>query len=161
MQKKGDFAFFESETHDSLSRRRVCYETYFLHKKDKKTTAKDFDDICPRNFIMRSLVTLVVIVSMVSIEAYRLPGLGHFRKENEYPTFEAANFLSYIRDLIAPQVNSKNETEIDGRYEFLTITISVLNILFSVFSGKANETENVDDPTQMISESDPIGVRIM
>ena len=138
-----DFAFFESETHDSLSRRRVCYETYFLHKK---TATKNFIDTCARKFIMKSVVTLVVIISMVSIEAYRLPGLGHFRKENEYPTFEAANFLFHVRNLISPQVNSKNETEIDGWYEFLTIIISVLNILFSVISGKANETENVDDP---------------
>ena len=110
---------------------------------------------------MRSCLAFILICSLVSIEAFRLPGLGHFRNTNEYPTFEAGSFLSYIRNLIVPQVNSKNETEIDGWYEFLTIIISVLNILFSVFSGKANETENVDDPTQMISESDPIGVRIM
>ena len=66
---------------------------------------------------MKSLVALVLIFSMLQMEAYRLPGLGQFRKGEKYPTFEVANFVSYVRNLfIAPDVNPRNDSKIEGNF---------------------------------------------
>ena len=49
---------------------------------------------------MKSLLLLsVIFYIMVQIEAYRLPGLGHFKKSNEpHPTLEIGKFLYSLRN---------------------------------------------------------------
>ena len=50
---------------------------------------------------MKSLLIQTVVLSiMVQIGAYRLPGMGHFRKSNEpYPTIEISKFLYSLRNV--------------------------------------------------------------
>ena len=50
---------------------------------------------------MKSLLLLsVIFYIMVQIEAYRLPGLGHFKKSNEpHPTLEIGKFLYSLRNV--------------------------------------------------------------
>ena len=50
---------------------------------------------------MKSLLIQTVVLSiMVQIGAYRLPGLGHFRKSNEpHPTIEIGKFLYSLRNV--------------------------------------------------------------
>ena len=58
---------------------------------------------------MKSCVAFTLVCSIVSIEAFRLPGLGHFRNTNEYPTFEVGKLFSSIRNYMKP--NPDNESE--------------------------------------------------
>ena len=58
---------------------------------------------------MRSYLAFILICSLVSIEAFRLPGLGHFRNTNEYPTFEVGKLFSSFWNLMKP--NPVNESE--------------------------------------------------
>ena len=50
---------------------------------------------------MKSILIQTVVLSiMVQIGAYRLPGLGHFRKSNEpHPTIEIGKFLYSLRNV--------------------------------------------------------------
>ena len=51
---------------------------------------------------MKSCVAFTLVCSIVSIEAFRLPGLGHFRNTNEYPTFEVGKLFSSIQNYMKP-----------------------------------------------------------
>ena len=66
---------------------------------------------------MRSSLAFILICSLVSIEAFRLPGLGHFRNTNEYPTFEVGKLFSTIWNLMKPNpINeSENQRSIEGK----------------------------------------------
>ena len=70
-------------------------------------------------------VGFIVICSLVSIEAFRLPGLGHFRNTNEYPTFEVGKLFSTFRNLMKP--NQENESENQRSIEGKLIKISITN----------------------------------
>ena len=67
-------------------------------------------------------VGFIVICSLVSIEAFRLPGLGHFRNTNEYPTFEVGKLFSTIRNLLKPNLVNESEKQIMDKGKFIKIS---------------------------------------
>ena len=67
----------------------------------KETPNRDSHGRSTWTFTMKSILIQTVVLSiMVQIGAYRLPGLGHFRKSNEpHPTIEIGKFLYSLRNV--------------------------------------------------------------
>ena len=91
----------------TLPLRTCCYQNAQLEVIPsfllciKGTPSRDSHRRSTWPFIMKSLLLLsVIFYIMVQIEAYRLPGLGHFKKSNEpHPTLEIGKFLYSLRNV--------------------------------------------------------------
>ena len=102
---------------------------------------------------MKSLVALILIFTMISMEAFRLPSLGHFRKADEYPTFEVGHFLSYFQNLV---IHQKNETK--GKNWILNLTWWKSSIFISTERNQSGFGD-IQEDTETTQNS--LGVRIM
>ena len=92
---------------------------------------------------MKSCVAFTLVCSIVSIEAFRLPGLGHFRNTNEYPTFEVGKLFSSIRNFMKPNPDNESEnlTSNEGKVKKNEI-LFLYEMFFTVITDKELSTEN-------------------
>ena len=82
--------------------------------------------------------------------------LGHFRKADEYPTFEVGHFLSYFQNLV---IHQKNETK--GKNWILNYLKTWWNHQYLFIFTERNQSgfEDIQEDTETTQNS--LGVRIM
>ena len=83
-------------TYESKWATAVFFSCFLSSYKNTPTESCNF--ISSWSFTMKSYLAFTLLFSIVSIEAFRLPGLAEFRNTNKYPTFEVGKLFSSIRN---------------------------------------------------------------
>ena len=97
-------------TYESKWATAVFFSCFLSSYKNTPTESCNF--ISSWSFTMKSYLAFTLLFSIVSIEAFRLPGLADFRNTNKYPTFEVGKLFSSIRN----HMESNQVFESEGKF---------------------------------------------